>query len=124
MTLCAVCNRKSGGFGWFNPLLKVSDPRRDKIRRKFCSMECQSRWTTLMKREGFTVIDPTKQEKEAMQSAIQPLAEYVTEIGIHRALQDYTREEILIMIEVVITGYQDYLFKHFPDNTSPKKKKY
>jgi epoxyqueuosine reductase QueG len=77
-----------------------------------------------MKKEGFTMIDPTKQEKEAMQATIQPLAEYVTEIGMHRSLQDYTRAEILTLIEVVVTNYQDYLFAHFPDNQPPKKKKY
>lgn len=69
------------------------------------------------------MIDPTKQEKEAMTATIQPLAEYVTEIGMHRPLQDYTRDEILTLIEVVITGYQDYLFAHFPDNQPPPKKK-
>lgn len=121
--LCAICNRKSRGFGWFNPLFKIFDKRKDKTRRRFCSIECQSRWAAFMKKEGFTMIDPTKQEKEAMTATIQPLAEYVTEIGMHRPLQDYTRDEILTLIEVVITGYQDYLFAHFPDNQPPPKKK-
>ena len=123
MTLCAVCNRKARGFGWFNPLYPVSDKRRDKSRRKFCSMECQAKWSKRMKTEGFQVIDPTKEEKQAMEATIQPLAELVTEIGMHLPLQDYTREQILTLIEVVITAYQDYLFKHFPDNPPPTPKK-
>ncbi len=122
--LCAICKRKSRGFGWMNPLFKIFDKRKDKTRRKFCSMECMNRWASFMKKEGYPMIDPSKQEKEAMEAAIQPLAEYVTEIGMHRPLQDYSRGEILTMIEVVITGYQDYLFANFPDNQPKPKKKH
>lgn len=123
MTLCAICNRKARGFGWFNPLLKVTDPRRDKSRRKFCSRQCQDRWAAFIKQEGYMMIDPTKQEKEAMEATIQPLAETVTEIGMHLPVQDYTRSQILTVIEVIITAYQDYLFAHFPDNQPTRKKK-
>lgn len=122
MTLCAVCKRKSRGFGWFNPLLKFSDPRIQKTYRKFCSLRCQSLWADFMKREGFLMIDPTREEKKAMDAALQPLGEYVSEIGMHLPLQDYTRAQVLTLIEVVITAYQDYLFAHFPDNPPPKKK--
>ena len=123
MTLCAICNRKSRGFGWFNPLLKFSDPRIQKTHRKFCSLRCQTRWADFMKREGFIMIDPTKEEKKAMDAALQPLGEYVSEIGMHLPLQGYTRAQVLTLIEVVITAYQDYLFAHFPDNPPPAKKK-
>lgn len=122
MTLCAVCKRKSRGFGWFNPLLKVTDPRIDKTRRKFCSLRCLDLWAAHKKREGFIMIDPTREEKQAMESALQPLGEYVSEIGMHLPLQDYTRDQILTLIEVVITAYQDHLLAHFPDNPPPRKK--
>ena len=32
--LCAICNRKSRGFGWFNPLFKVFDKRKEDNRVK------------------------------------------------------------------------------------------
>lgn len=123
MTLCAVCNRKTRGFGWLNPLFAASNPKRDKTRRSFCSMECQNKWARLMKQEDYMMIDPSKQEKQAMEATIQPLAEIVTEIGIHLPLQDYTRDQILTVIEVVITAYQDYLFAHFPDTPPTGKGK-
>ena len=68
------------------------------------------------------MIDPTKEEKEAMEAAIQPLAEIVTEIGMHLPLQDYRRDQILTVIEVIITAYQDYLIAKFPDNPPIRKK--
>lgn len=61
------------------------------------------------------MIDPTKEEKRALASALQPMGEYVSEIGMHRPLQDYTRHEVLTMIEVIVTAYQDYLINNFPD---------
>lgn len=123
MTLCAVCKRKSRGFGWFNPLLKIMDPRIEKTRRKFCSMRCLDLWAAHMKREGFLMIDPTREEKKAIEAVLQPLGECVTEIGMHLPLQDYTRDQVLTLIEVVVTAYQDYLLAHFPDNPPPVKKK-
>lgn len=69
------------------------------------------------------MIDPTKQETEAMEATLRPLGEYVSEIGMHRPLQDLKRDEVLTLIEVVITNYQDYLFAHFPDNRPKRKKK-
>lgn len=70
------------------------------------------------------MIDPSKQEEEAMDAARKPLYELIsTEIGLHKSIQDYTLQEMMTVIEVVITAYQDYLFARFPDNQPPKKKK-
>lgn len=55
------------------------------------------------------MIDPTKHEQDAMQSAIKPLGEYVASIGMHRPLANYTKEEILTVIEVVVTAYHEHL---------------
>lgn len=104
--------------------MRVFDKRKDKTRRRFCSIECQDRWANFMKQEGFIMIDPTKQEQEAMNAVRKPLYELIsTEIGLHKSIQDYTMEEMMTVIEVVITAYQDYLFAHFPDNKPPQKKK-
>mgnify|MGYP007077527440 CR=1 FL=1 len=40
---------------------------------------------------------------------IKPLGEYVSEIGMNRPLSDYTREEVLCLIEVAVTSYQEYM---------------
>lgn len=53
------------------------------------------------------MIDLTKAEKDSIESALKPVGEYVSEIGMNRALSDYSREEILCLIEVAVTAYQE-----------------
>lgn len=69
------------------------------------------------------MIDPTKQEKEAMDSVRKPLYELISaEIGLHKSIQDYSLEDMTKVIDVIITNYQDYLFNNFPDDQPPKPK--
>jgi hypothetical protein len=37
------------------------------------------------------------------------LGDYVAQFGLQRPLADYTRDEILTLVEVVIDAYQDHL---------------
>ena len=53
--------------------------------------------------------DPTDLEKAAFTAALRPLGEYVGSIGMQRPLADYSREEVLTLIEVVITAYQNHM---------------
>lgn len=56
------------------------------------------------------MIDPDGHEIAAMRSAIGPMSEFVeSEIGWETRFQDYEREEILMLIEVIVTAYQDAL---------------
>lgn len=55
------------------------------------------------------MIDPTSQEQQAMQATLPLLGEYVASIGMHRLMAHYTKEEMLTMIEVVVSAYQDHL---------------
>lgn len=58
------------------------------------------------------MIDPTPHEIAAMRAAIQPMAEYIgADVGYNKPIQDYSREEILTLIEVIVTAYQDALQK-------------
>lgn len=57
------------------------------------------------------MIDPTKHEKKAMKSALAPMGEYVASIGMSRGLDNYTKEEVLTLVEVVVTAYHDKLFE-------------
>jgi phosphopantothenate synthetase len=59
----------------------------------------------MTKTEG-QMIDPSDMEIAAMQSCLGPLGEYVGSIGMHRPLADYSREEVLTLIDVVVTAYQ------------------
>lgn len=59
------------------------------------------------------MIDPTPDEQAAMNSALKPLGEYVTSIGMERPLSSYSKQEVLTMIDVVVTAY----LAHFQNNT-------
>ena len=55
------------------------------------------------------MVDPTELEQAAMAAALVPLGEIVTEIGMNKPMADYTRDEVLTLIEVVVTAYQDHM---------------
>lgn len=57
------------------------------------------------------MIDPNDFERDCMNKALRPLGEYVAEIGTDKAFQDLTREQVLTLIEVVVTDYMDELSK-------------
>ena len=46
-------------------------------------------------------------EVAAMHACLAPLGEYVGSIGMQRPLADYSREEVLTMIDVVVTAFQE-----------------
>ena len=53
------------------------------------------------------MIDPSDMEIAAMRACLAPLGEYVGEIGMQRPLAGYSRDEVLMLIDVVVTAYQD-----------------
>ena len=100
---CAICYRKAKGYGWFNPRLKPSDPNRYSNKWVFCSRRCQDAFCLLMTKTEARMIDPSDMELAAMRACLSPLGEYVGSIGMERPLADYTREEVLTLIDVVVT---------------------
>lgn len=107
MKICAVCARQAGGFGFIPPPLRAGELQNQKHRKFFCSHNCQEIYANFFKQNK--MIDLTKLEKEAIESALKPLGEYVTEIGMHRPISAYSREEVLCLIEVAITAYFDFM---------------
>lgn len=108
---CAICYRKAKGYGWFNPRLKPSDPNRYSNKWVFCSRRCQDAFCLLMTKTEARMIDPSDMELAAMRACLSPLGEYVGSIGMERPLVDYTREEVLTLIDVVVTAYQDQMIE-------------
>ena len=51
------------------------------------------------------MIDPTPDELAAMNSALKPLGEYVGSIGMDRPLSAYSKQEVLTLVDVVVTAY-------------------
>ncbi|MBF0154660.1 MAG: hypothetical protein HQL64_13040 [Magnetococcales bacterium] len=66
--------------------------------------------TLLLETKDMT--DATDLEQAAMAAALIPLGEYVASIDMQRPLADYTREEVLTMVEVVVTAFQNYFNKN------------
>ena len=108
---CAICSRKAKGYGWFNPRLKPTDPNRYSNKWVFCSRRCQDAFCLLMTKTEARMIDPSDMELAAMRACLSPLGEYVGSIGMERPLADYTREEVLTLIDVVVTAYQDQMLE-------------
>jgi len=55
------------------------------------------------------MIDATETERAAMAAALHPLGEFVAEVGLEKPLADYTREQILTLVEVVVDAYHEHL---------------
>ena len=107
MKICSICKREARGFGFIPPPLCASDPRNRKMMKRFCSRRCQEIFSKIHKENN--MIDLTKNEKEAIESALKPVGEYVAEIGMDRPLSSYSREEVLCLIEVAVTAYFDFM---------------
>ena len=111
MKICSVCKREAGGFAFIPPPLRASDLRNRKMMKHFCSMKCQGIFTQIFSKihKEKNMTDLTKNEKEAIESALKPVGEYVAEIGMDRPLSSYSREEVLCLIEVALGAYFDFM---------------
>ena len=52
------------------------------------------------------MINTTEMENVALVSCLMPLGDYVSTIGMQRPLADFSRQEVLKLIEVVVTAFQ------------------
>ncbi|WP_201345142.1 DUF6511 domain-containing protein [Thiohalobacter sp. COW1] len=84
--------------------------------KRFCSMQCQSLYAKRFKAGGGVVIDPTHNEKAAMEAVLPQLGEYVASIGMDKPLSVYSRAEILQLVDVVLTAYFDNLRDLTPED--------
>lgn len=62
------------------------------------------------------MIDPSHNETQAMHSVLRPLGSYVATVGMQKPLADYSREQVLQLINVVVTSYQDKLRELTPND--------
>ncbi len=53
------------------------------------------------------MIDPTTSEKKCMEKVLRPLGEIVAQIGSNKTFDNLTRDEVLTIIDVVVTAYLD-----------------
>ena len=103
MSLCAVCRREARGYGWFDARYRVSEPRRDRTRRRLCSRTCQD---ICHRRCG--MIDPTPNEQAAMAAGGSAAGAYLESL-CRSDLATLSPAEWRQLIEIVVTGYCDTL---------------
>ena len=102
-SLCPICRRQSRGYGWFDAHLSIGNPGRDQSYRQFCSRTCQDLYH---RRRG--MIDPTPNEKAAMQHGGAMGGEYLDSLG-RTDLAVLAVEEWDSFVECIVTGYCDHL---------------
>lgn len=107
MKICSNCLREARGFGFISPPLRASDLRNTRYRKFFCSRNCQEIFSNNFKQNK--MINITKLEKDSIEYALKPVGEYVAQVGMNRPLADYSREEVLCLIEVAVTAYWDFM---------------
>ena len=69
-------------------------------------MSCQGFWARLARRSA-GMVDLTPQERAAIAAAMKPVAEIIGEIGWQTRFCDLTEHQVLTLIEVAVTGFQD-----------------
>lgn len=79
-------------------------------------MRCMDIHLQRLEEEDGVVIDPTHNEKAAMEAVLPHLGEYVASIGMDRPLSAYSRTEVLQLVDVVLTAYFDNLRELTPDD--------
>lgn len=62
------------------------------------------------------MVDPTEAEQAAIRSAMKPVAEIMEEIGWQTRLADLSEQQVLTLIEVAVTGFQDALREYTAAN--------
>ena len=53
------------------------------------------------------MVDPTEQEQAAIRATVKFMAEIMEEIGWRTQLIDLSEAQVLTLIEVAVSGYQD-----------------
>ena len=114
--ICAICGREGRGFCWLSPRNGPRALDGKPLFKRFCSMRCQDIHLQRVKQGDGVVIDPTHNEKAAMEAVLPSLGEYVASIGMDRPLSAYSREEVLQLVDVVLTAYFDNLREITPDD--------
>ena len=114
--ICAVCGREGRGFCWISPKDGPRTPDGKRLFKRFCSRTGQDIYVRRREAGEGTVIDPTHNEKAAMEAVLPLLGDYIASIGMNRPLSAYTRDEVLRLVDVVLTAYFDSLRELTPDD--------
>lgn len=103
--MCAICRRDARGYGFAPRYLRFSAPD-----TKQCSRRCQNITARL---NG--MIDPNIHEENALAAAGASGGAYVEQIGKTDLVQ-WSEQEWAVLIDVVVTSFQDSLRQAYADD--------
>lgn len=116
---CAVCHAPACGLGWFNPFVPRSSKRHYSQANGrswvFCSRRCQQTFSNIMNKTQGRTFPRNEMEHRAVLGCLQPLGDYVALLGMQRPLADYSRDEILGLVGVLVHAYQDLMVQEHED---------
>ena len=110
---CAICgskNPRDPSGGWHEAIVrdKADDGKAIAVHR-LCSWPCAELYLMrLRRRNGGPMIDLPEDETAAFAATLRPLGEFVAAVGAHKPLAEYTREEMLTLIEIAVTACAEH----------------
>ena len=104
---CYICHRPPRGFGWLDPDRSQSTEQRHAGYQRFCSKVCQDIHFQLH-RKGVDM-NRTDLEQQAAESVLAPLADYVVKVGMDKGLGNYSKAEIVGLVDTVLESYHNTL---------------
>jgi hypothetical protein len=64
------------------------------------------------------MIDPTEAEQAALRSTVKPVAEIMEEIGWQTQFANLSEQQVLTLIDVAVTNFQDALREYVAANSA------
>lgn len=104
---CFICHRPPCGFGWLNPDRKQTAEHRRENYKRFCSRACQDIYFQLHHKG--VAMNRTDLEQNAAESVLGPLADYVMRVGMEKGLGNYSKAEIVGLVDTVLESYHTSL---------------
>ena len=108
---CLICTRQARGFGYFHSHIPRGQPGRESAQWVFCSMRCLNVFSLQMQQTGGSMLNSSDMERAAMASCLMPLWDFIEKTGSGRPLAAYSKDEVLALVEVVVTAYQQYMIE-------------
>ena len=110
---CFICHRPPHGFIWLDSDRNQPLEKRRASFKRFCSKTCQDIHYAMYCKE--IVVNQTALEQKAAASVLNPLADYVMQVGMDKGLGDYSKAEMLGLVDTVLEAYHSHLQELYQD---------
>src|SRR5262249_18786087 len=107
---CVICQTKNPRDpGWMEATVRNTTGKRELISfHRICGGSCMQLYVRRIKRRDGNVVDLTDEERQALEATLKPLGEFVAEVGSEKPLIAYTRGEVMTLVEIVVTAWDEF----------------